>query len=83
MLIAEGRLDENARVTKYVPELANTAFGTATVRQVMDMTTAVAFDENCDTPKADIWVHSAAGSPLPKPKAYPWPNGYLEYLQPV
>jgi CubicO group peptidase (beta-lactamase class C family) len=46
ILIAEGRLDDAAPVTEYLPELANTAFGTATVRQVMDMTTALVFDEN-------------------------------------
>ena len=65
ILIAEGRLDDAAPVTDYLPELANTAFGTATVRQVMDMTTALVFDENYDDPNADIWIYSGAGSPLP------------------
>ena len=80
MLIAEGRLDDTAPVTNYLPELSKTAFADATVRQVMDMTTAVVFDENYDDPKADIWVYSAAGSPLPKPKSYQGPVGYLDYL---
>jgi CubicO group peptidase (beta-lactamase class C family) len=31
MLIAEGKIDPDARVTRYVPELANSAFGDATV----------------------------------------------------
>ena len=83
ILIAEGRLDDTAPVTDYLPELADTAFGTATVRQVMDMTTALAFDENYDDPNADIWVYSAAGSPLPKPPGYDGPVGYIEYLQTV
>lgn len=83
ILIAEGRLDDEAPVTDYLPELADTAFGTATVRQVLDMTTSVVFDENYDDPNADIWVYSAAGSPLPKPPSYDGPIGYIEYLQTV
>ena len=80
ILIAEGRLDDNAPVSAYLPELAETAFGTATVRQVMDMTTSIAFDENYDDPQADIWRYSAAGNPLPKPANYAGPVGYLAYL---
>ncbi|MGT2493357.1 serine hydrolase domain-containing protein [Cupriavidus basilensis] len=41
MLVAEGKLDENALVSKYIPELKDTAYGDATVRQVMDMTVGV------------------------------------------
>src|SRR5262245_31998707 len=37
ILVAEGRLDPAAPVTAYVPELAPSAFGDATVAQVMDM----------------------------------------------
>ena len=59
---AEGRLDPDAPVTDHVPELTESGFGTATVRQVMDMTTGIRFDENYDNPDADIWVYSASGS---------------------
>jgi CubicO group peptidase (beta-lactamase class C family) len=83
ILVAEGRLDENAQVTSIVPELASSAFGSATVRQVMDMTTALDFSEDYADPEADIWIYSAAASPLPKPKDYKGPNGYFEYLQTV
>ena len=81
ILIAEGRLDDHAPVTDHLPELADTAFGTATVRHVMDMTTSLIFDENYDDPNADIWAYSAAGSPFPKAPGYDGPIGYLEYLQ--
>jgi len=80
ILVAQDRLDDTAPVTDYLPELADTAFGNATVRQVMDMTTALDFDENYDDPTADIWAYSAAGSPLPKPQSYQGPVGYLDYL---
>ena len=45
-LIAEGKLDANARVDRYIPELKDSGFGDATVAQVLDMTTALDFVEN-------------------------------------
>ena len=83
ILIAEGRLNENAKVSSIIPELKNTAFGSATVRQVLDMTTGLDYSEDYSDPNADIWLYSKAASPLPKPKGYEGPNGYLEYLQTV
>ncbi|MDY6978434.1 MAG: serine hydrolase [Pseudomonadota bacterium] len=83
ILVAEGKLDDQAKVSSIVPELSNSAFGSATVRQVMDMTTALDYSENYADPRADIWIYSAAASPLPKPTDYKGPNGYFEYLQTV
>ena len=83
ILVAEGTLDEHKLVTFYVPELKNSAYGDATVRQVMDMTTALKYSEDYADPKADIWEFSAAGNPLPKPKDYSGPVGYYEYLETV
>ncbi|MGD9346132.1 MAG: serine hydrolase [Candidatus Aminicenantes bacterium] len=83
VLVAEGLIDENKRVKDYVPELAESAFGDATVRQVMDMTTGLKYSENYADPNAEVWAFSAAGNPLPKPKDYTGPVGYYEYLQTV
>jgi CubicO group peptidase (beta-lactamase class C family) len=83
ILIAEGRLDDTAKVSSIIPELEGSAFGSATVRQVMDMTTALDYSEDYSDPKADIWAYSKAASPLPKPKDYSGPNGYFEYLETV
>ena len=83
ILVAEGQLDDAARVSSIVPELAGSAFGTATVREVMDMTTALDYSENYADPKADIWIYSAAANPLPKPANYSGPVGYYAYLQTV
>lgn len=83
ILVAEGTLDETARVDTIVPELKASAFGSATVRQVMDMTTALDYSEDYSDPDADIWIYSKAASPLPKPADYEGPNGYYEYLQTV
>lgn len=83
MLIAEGKLDENAKVGTIVPELAKSAFGDATVRQVLEMTTALRYSEDYSDPNSDIWTYSAAGNPLPKPADYTGPRTYYEYLQTV
>jgi len=83
ILVVEGQLDDAAKVESIVPELKGSAFGNATVRQVMDMTTALDYSEDYSDPKADIWVYSKAANPLPKPKDYKGPNGYFEYLQTV
>ncbi len=83
VLVAEGVIDETKLVAFYVPELKNSAYADATVRQVMDMTTALAYSEDYANPKADIWDYSAAGNPLPKPKDYKGPVGYYQYLETI
>lgn len=83
ILVAEGKLDDTAFVGTIIPELGNSAFGRATVRQVMDMTTALDFSEDYSDPNAGIWSYSAAANPLPKPANYQGPIGYYEFLQTV
>jgi CubicO group peptidase (beta-lactamase class C family) len=83
ILVAEDELDDTLLVSSIIPELADSAFGNATVRQVMDMTTGLAYSEDYSDPDADIWKYSAAASPLPKPADYDGPDGYFEYLQTV
>jgi hypothetical protein len=43
ILIAKGKLDENANVAAIIPELKDTGFSDATVRQVADQTTNLAY----------------------------------------
>ncbi len=83
MLVAEGKLDATAKVATIVPELARSAFGDATVRQVLDMTTGLRYSEDYADPDADVWTYSAAGNPLPKPADYKGPQSYFDYLQTV
>lgn len=83
ILVAEGVLDDTLLVRDVIPEIGDSAFASATVRQVMDMTTGVQYLENYSDPNADIWVYSRAASPLPKPEGYDGPEGYWEYLQQV
>lgn len=82
-LVAEGKLDPAQRVDHYVPELASSAFGDATLRQVLDMTTGLEYSEDYVNPDAQIWAHANAGNPLPKPKDYRGPRSYYEFLQSV
>lgn len=83
VLAAEGKLDVTKKVTEYVPELQGSAFADATVREVMDMTTALKFSEDYADPHAEIWQFSNAGNPFPKPKDYTGPVGYYNYLKTV
>jgi CubicO group peptidase (beta-lactamase class C family) len=81
MLIEEGLVDPANTVAQYVPELKDSAFGDATVQQVLDMTTAIAFSEVYDDPDSDIarygHVFATAGTP---PEGYAGPRTIYEYL---
>ena len=83
LLIHEGELVENELASTYVPELKNSAFGDATIRQILDMTTGLQYSEDYSDPNAEIWLFSSAGNPMPKPKTYTGPTNYYEYLETV
>jgi CubicO group peptidase (beta-lactamase class C family) len=57
MLIEEGRIDPARTMASYIPELKRSAFGDATVQQVLDMTTSIQFSEEYTNPNADIWAY--------------------------
>ncbi|MBP0047427.1 serine hydrolase [Marinobacterium sp. AK62] len=79
-LIKRGEIDAEQPISHYIPELKGSGFGDARVDQVLNMTTGIDFDENYADPESEIWVFSAAGNPLPKPRDYKGPTGYYEYL---
>ena len=54
MLVEEGRVDGDALVAEYVPELERTAFGDATVQQMLDMTNSIHYIEDYYNPDAHI-----------------------------
>jgi len=83
ILVAEGKLDENALVSKYVPELKDSAFGDATIRQLLDMRTGLRYSEAYADPKAEVWQHVRAGGVLPRPPGYQGPQTFYEFLQSV
>jgi CubicO group peptidase (beta-lactamase class C family) len=81
VLVAEGKLDEKAPVSKYIPELKETAYGDATVRQVLDMTVGVKYSENYADPKAEIFDHVRAGGLVPRPPGYAGPTSFYGFLK--
>ena len=81
-LVAEGKLDPTRLVSYYLPELAGSGFGDATVREVMDMTTAIRYSEEYTDPNAEVWAFSAAGNPFADHPAGT-PQGYHDYLRTV
>ena len=81
MLVEEGVLDDELTVAHYIPGLAESGFGDATVRQVLDMTTAVHYSEDYTDPKADVFAFALAGGIFPRPAGYDGPDGYYAYLQ--
>ena len=80
MLIHEGKLDEAALVSQYIPELKDSAFGDATVRQLLDMTTALKFSEKYTDPNAEIWDFARSAGLLPQPPGYQGPRSMYDYL---
>jgi CubicO group peptidase (beta-lactamase class C family) len=83
MLIAEGALDRHAPVAGLVPELTASGFGTASVGQLLDMSTALDYREDYADPQSGIWAHAAAGGVLPRPPDYQGPDGFRAFLQGV
>lgn len=80
MLVDEGRLDPAAPVAHYLPELASSGFGDASVQQVMHMTTALDFSEDYADPNSGIGAYSAALGLTPRPADYNGPTDLASYL---
>ncbi len=68
-------------MTHYVPELKDSAYGDASVRQVMDMTVGVQYSENYADPKAEVFDYARAGAMLPQPPGYTGPKNFYDFLQ--
>lgn len=80
ILAADGKLNPAAPVTKYVPELKDSAYGDATVRQVMDMTIGVKFSENYSDPQAEVFDYARAGGMVPLTPNYQGPRTFFDFL---
>ncbi|WP_374592686.1 serine hydrolase domain-containing protein [Sphingosinicella sp.] len=83
MLVAEGKIDPARTVAFYLPELKDSGFGDATVRQVMDMTTGLDFTEKYGDPNSSFAGYVAAIGAGPRPADYAGPNGDYAYLATV
>jgi CubicO group peptidase (beta-lactamase class C family) len=62
MLIDEGKLDPDAPVVQYIPEMAGSGFADATIQQLLDMTTALDYSESNVAPNSPTWNYFMGGS---------------------
>ncbi|HET6989389.1 MAG TPA: serine hydrolase [Kribbella sp.] len=72
ILVQRGLLDPESVISRYVPEVAGSGYGDATVRQLLDMRTGVGFREIYDSADAEVrvmersmgWRPRLAGDPV-------------------
>ena len=79
-LVYERVLDEKRTVTHYLPEMARTAYGDATVRDVLDMQVGVDFSEVYADPAASIWQYGRAGGMRARSRDYAGASNFYDYL---
>jgi CubicO group peptidase (beta-lactamase class C family) len=78
VIIDQGRLDPNALVTFYIPELKGSVYDGATVRNLLDMSVGMEFDEDYSSKTSDLYRLDEAAGWVPRgPNAS---NGLHEYL---
>jgi CubicO group peptidase (beta-lactamase class C family) len=82
-LVVEGKLDPAAPVRRYIPELADSGFGDATVQQVLDMTTALDFSEVYADPKSDFMGYARAVGMFPLPPGHEGPTTTYEFARSI
>eukprot|EP01133_Synstelium_polycarpum_P006553 gene6553-7596_t len=80
ILVHEKKIDDTALVSKYLPEMLHTAYGDATVRQVMDMTVGVKYSEDYGDENAEVWNYSQSAGSMPRLPGYDGPETLYEFL---
>lgn len=80
-LVSEGSLDDRRTVASYLPELQASGIADATLRQLLDMTTGLAYSEDYADPKSDVWNMSRAGGFLARPHDYRGPDSFFDFLK--
>ena len=79
-LVHEGRIDAQAPIARYLPELRDSAWGDATVRQALDMTVSARYKEDFSDPASGIWQYIRAGGLQPSPPGYAGAKNLAELL---
>jgi hypothetical protein len=78
IVVEQGRLDPNALITQYVPEVKGSSYEGATVRQLLDMTVGIDFNEDYESQTSDLYRLDEAAGWVPRgPNA---PRGLHEFL---
>ncbi|WP_442964873.1 serine hydrolase domain-containing protein [Pseudomonas sp. JBR1] len=79
-LVHQGVLDPQAQTQHYVPELAGSAFGDATVRELFDMAVGVHYTELYDDPTSESSQYGYACGFKPAPPEYAQYESLYQYL---
>lgn len=84
VLADRGLLDPDAPVTAYIPELAQSVYGTCSVRHLLDMTVGISFVEDYDDPDGDVirYRYAVGWDPLPAGRETPDLRGFLATMKP-
>jgi CubicO group peptidase (beta-lactamase class C family) len=80
ILVAEGKIDPQAPITDYVPELNASAFGDARVHEAMDMTTGLAYTEVYTDRNSDVWGLRRANGMAPIEPGYAGATTIFDFL---
>jgi CubicO group peptidase (beta-lactamase class C family) len=82
ILVGQGKLDPDAPVARYIPEVTGSAYADATVRHVLDMTVSIDFDESyLDPHGAFARYREAMGwNPVADPSRTPGLHPFLTTL---
>lgn len=79
MLVSEGVLDQHKTAGEYVQELKGSAFGDATIRELLDMTTNIQYREDYSDPAAEVWKFSESGNVF-RPANYTGYKNFYDYI---
>ncbi len=80
ILVAEGKIDPQAPITDYVPELKASAFGDARVHEAMDMTTGLQYTEVYTDKNSDVWGLRRANGMAPIEPGYEGATNIFDFL---
>ena len=78
--VDSGAFDLSADIASYIPELAGTAVGSATIQNALDMQVGVIFDENYENRDAE-WCHYEVATGWRESSDYDGPMGQLEFAK--
>jgi CubicO group peptidase (beta-lactamase class C family) len=80
ILVAEGKIDPQAPVTDYVPELKKSAFGDARVHEAMDMTTGLEYTEVYTDKNSGVFGLRRANGMAPIEPGYEGATNIFDFL---
>ena len=80
ILVAEGKIDPQAPITDYVPELKTSAFGDARVHEAMDMTTGLEYTEVYTDKNSGVFGLRRANGMAPIEPGYEGATNIFDFL---